>query len=193
MDLLTGRAFSLSVTGIITGTALTLLSGGLYTPLITYHTALKQDSHDPGVTLDGTEVRREVWAVPRCGWGRSLWVARSQMGQGPGFELAFWLLLLLSCPIVSDSFSTPWIEIFPGKNTGVGCHFLSPGDLPDPGIEPTSPAYVSCIARLHQQDLTAEPLESPTFWLHPFLLLSAFVLRLFTLFTFSMGLIPFCC
>ena len=28
----------------------------------------------------------------------------------------------------------------PGKNTGVGCHFLSPGELPDPGIEPASPA-----------------------------------------------------
>ena len=28
---------------------------------------------------------------------------------------------------------------FPGKNTGVGCH-LPPGDLPDPGIEPASPA-----------------------------------------------------
>ena len=29
---------------------------------------------------------------------------------------------------------------FPGKNTGVGCHFFSPGDLPDPGIKPASPA-----------------------------------------------------
>ena len=25
------------------------------------------------------------------------------------------------------------------KNTGVGCHFLLWGDLPDPGIEPESP------------------------------------------------------
>lgn len=48
VDLLIGRAFSLSVTGIITGTALTLLSGGLYTSLIAYHSTLKQDSHDPG-------------------------------------------------------------------------------------------------------------------------------------------------
>ena len=24
--------------------------------------------------------------------------------------------------------------IFPNKNTGVGCHFSTPGDLPDPGI-----------------------------------------------------------
>ena len=27
----------------------------------------------------------------------------------------------------------------PGKNTGMGLPFLSPGDLPDPGIEPWSP------------------------------------------------------
>ena len=38
----------------------------------------------------------------------------------------------------------PWD--FPGKNTRVGCHFLSPGDLPDPGIEPMS-LNVSCIGR----------------------------------------------
>ena len=28
---------------------------------------------------------------------------------------------------------------FSGKNTGVGCHALLQGDLPNPGIEPTSP------------------------------------------------------
>ena len=28
----------------------------------------------------------------------------------------------------------------PGKNTGVGCHSRFPGDLPDPGIKPGSPA-----------------------------------------------------
>ena len=33
----------------------------------------------------------------------------------------------------------PWDS--PGKNTGVGCHFPSPGDLPDPGIKPGSPAF----------------------------------------------------
>ena len=32
----------------------------------------------------------------------------------------------------------PWNS--PGKNTGVGCHSLSPGDLLDPGMEPRSPA-----------------------------------------------------
>ena len=33
----------------------------------------------------------------------------------------------------------PWD--FLGKNTGVGFPFPSPGDLPDPGIEPGSPAW----------------------------------------------------
>ena len=28
---------------------------------------------------------------------------------------------------------------FPGKNTGLGCHFLLQGNLLDPGIEPMSP------------------------------------------------------
>ena len=27
---------------------------------------------------------------------------------------------------------------FPGKNIGMGCHFLLQGDLPDPGIKPMS-------------------------------------------------------
>ena len=29
--------------------------------------------------------------------------------------------------------------IFQARSTGVGCHFLSVGDLPNPRIEPTSP------------------------------------------------------
>ena len=33
---------------------------------------------------------------------------------------------------------SPWD--FPGKSTGVGLPFPSPGDLPNPGIEPGSPA-----------------------------------------------------
>ena len=32
----------------------------------------------------------------------------------------------------------PWDS--PGKNTGVGCHFLLQGNLPNPVIEPGSPA-----------------------------------------------------
>ena len=52
----------------------------------------------------------------------------------------------LSRSVVSDSLQPhglcslpgssvhPWD--FPGKSTGVGCHFVLQGDLPDPGIKP---------------------------------------------------------
>ena len=34
---------------------------------------------------------------------------------------------------------------FPGKNTGVGCHFLLQGSFPDPGIKLMSPALVDVL------------------------------------------------
>ena len=43
----------------------------------------------------------------------------------------------LCCSVVSDSFATPWThgahQDFPGKNTGVGCHFLLKGIFPTQG------------------------------------------------------------
>ena len=54
----------------------------------------------------------------------------------------------VSHSVVSDSLRTqglqparllcPWDS--PGKNTGVDSHSFLQGDLPDPGIEPASPA-----------------------------------------------------
>ena len=61
---------------------------------------------------------------------------------------------VFSCSIVSDSVvdcgppGSSWN--FLGKNTGVGCHFPPPGDLPNPGIEFKSPA-------LQADSLPAEP------------------------------------
>ena len=64
----------------------------------------------------------------------------------------------------SLAWTTPWMEEsgrlfspwnFPGKNTGVGCHFPSPGDLPNPGIEPVSPA-------LQADALPSEPPGKPS-------------------------------
>ena len=52
-------------------------------------------------------------------------------------------------------FLCPWD--FPGKNTGVGCHFPPSGDLPDPGIKPVSP--VSLI--LPANSLPAAPSGKP--------------------------------
>ena len=66
------------------------------------------------------------------------------------FHRALHHLLLFSHSVMSDSFANPmdcgpsnqllcpWD--FPGKNTGVGCHFLLQGIFPDPGIKPASPA-----------------------------------------------------
>ena len=50
---------------------------------------------------------------------------------------------------MSDSFVTPWTVAcqaplpmgFPGQEYWSGLPFLSPGDLPDPGIKPGSPAF----------------------------------------------------
>ena len=49
----------------------------------------------------------------------------------------------------------PWN--FPGRNTGVSCHFLLQVNLPDPRIEPTSPASPALAGRL----FTTEPLGNP--------------------------------
>ena len=52
--------------------------------------------------------------------------------------------LLQSCPTLCDPMdcSPPGFSVHgdsPGKNTGVGCHALLQGNLPDPGIEPMYP------------------------------------------------------
>ena len=59
-------------------------------------------------------------------------------------------VVLFRCSVVSDSFVTPWTVAcqaplsmgFPRQEHCTGLPFPSPGDLPDPGIEPRSPAWV---------------------------------------------------
>ena len=46
---------------------------------------------------------------------------------------------------------------FPGKNIGVGCHFPTPVDLPDPGIEPEGP-----VAPVLQTDSLPPSLQGST-------------------------------
>ena len=63
------------------------------------------------------------------GWPRLLWC-----------RLVTQSCLTLCDPMgcsLMDRRLCPWD--FPGKNTGVGCHFPSPGGLPNSGMEPESP------------------------------------------------------
>ena len=75
-------------------------------------------------------------------------------------DFAIIVVQLLSCTDNMDysppGSSCPWN--YPGKNTGVGCHFLLQGNLPDPGIKPTSPASPALTGRF----FTTEPPEKPT-------------------------------
>ena len=59
---------------------------------------------------------------------------------------------MLSCERPHGLYS-PWN--FPGQNTGVGSHSPSPGDLPNPGIEPKSPV-------LGANSLPTEPPRKPS-------------------------------
>ena len=60
------------------------------------------------------------------------------------------MFLLFSWSVVFDSFATTWTVAcqapppvgFSRQEHGSGLPFPSPGDLPDPGIEPVSPALV---------------------------------------------------
>ena len=72
-------------------------------------------------------------------------------------EIKFWGVCV-SRSVVSDSLQSarllcPWNS--PSKNTGVGSSSPSPGDLPDPGIEPRSPA-------LQVDSLQSEPPGKPS-------------------------------
>ena len=68
---------------------------------------------------------------------------------------------VLSHSVVSDSVTpstvahqAPLSMDFPGKNTGVGCHFLLQGNLSHLGIEPRSPA-------LQEDSIPPEPPGKP--------------------------------
>ena len=60
---------------------------------------------------------------------------------------------LFSCQVMSNSFVTPWTLAhwaplsvgFPGHEYWSGLPFPAPGDLPNPGIKPVSPALAGQI------------------------------------------------
>ena len=74
------------------------------------------------------------------------------------------LRLLFSCSVMSDSYATPWTIVcqapifmgFPRQVYWSGRPFPSPGDLPDPGMEPMSPALAGRF-------FTTEPRGKPKY------------------------------
>ena len=50
--------------------------------------------------------------------------------------------------------------LYTGKNTGVGCHFCLQGDLPDPGIQPTS---LALAGEFFTSELPGKTLNSLSF------------------------------
>ena len=73
------------------------------------------------------------------------------------------LLVAQSCPTLCNLMDykparllCPWNS--PSNNTGVGCLFPSPGDLPDPGMEPGSPALAGFF--------TTESPGKPDIWFY---------------------------
>ena len=58
-------------------------------------------------------------------------------------------LVIKSCPTLYTLMDSRLLCLcdFPGKNTGLDCHFLLQGDLPNPGIEPTSSASPALAGR----------------------------------------------
>ena len=70
--------------------------------------------------------------------------------------------------------ATPWTVVyqalrlwdFPGKSASVGCHFLLQGDLPDPGIEPGSPALEADALISEPPGKQQRPNPGPLHWEH---------------------------
>ena len=79
-----------------------------------------------------------------------------------------------------------WPRDSPGKNTGVGCHFLLQGNIPDPGIESTSPVSPA-MAGGSLSHWAIQRIWSLSFQIFPF----AFCLTLMTLSTSCFGFLSF--
>ena len=104
----------------------------------------------PGMVLEALRVRSQnlpLLPTPRGG--------AYSVGINPVNQLCACTKSLQSCPglcspmdCYAPGSSSPWDS--PGKNTGNGLPFPSPGDLPDPGIKRRSPA-------LQADSLPSEP------------------------------------
>ena len=84
---------------------------------------------------------------PQAQWLSFIWLFAWDLKYYGGGGLVAQSCLTLAAPW-TVAHQAPLTVVFPRQEYWDGSSFLSPGDLPDPGIEPTSPASqaVSCIA-----------------------------------------------
>ena len=83
-------------------------------------------------------------------WGLQLWsVPQHKMYWWTERWIAYFRLRQRSARLIC-----PWDS--PGENTGVGCHALLQGGLPNPGITP-----ISCVSDIAGRFFTTEALEKP--------------------------------
>ena len=72
---------------------------------------------------------------------------------------------MLSCSVMSDSFTTPWTVAHqtplsmecPRKEYWNRLSFPPPGDLPNPGFEPMSPASPALAGRFFTNEAPGKP------------------------------------
>ena len=100
-----------------------------------------------------------IWVIPGSTWGRE---QGGQVYKGPVNDP----LLLFSRSVFSDPFVTPWAVAcqaplptdFPGKNTGVSCHFLLQVIFSTQGSNPCLLHRRADSLPLSHRTMTNEPL-----------------------------------
>ena len=106
------------------------------------------------------------------------WVNRKR---SKSLRVWFGILLLFSCQVTSDSFATPQtvphqaplsMEFTRWVLKWVACSF--PGDLPDPGTEPASPALQADSLQMNHQGSPSYLKNWNGFWIWRHYLISAF-------------------
>ena len=117
------------------------------------------------LAASGDASERRGWLVC-AGVGTGTWSIEMQqemtlLTRVRRMETAVNMQMILGCSVLSDSLQPhglqparllcPWD--YPGKNTGVGCHFLLQGNLSDPGIKLASPMAPALAGRF----CTTEP------------------------------------
>ena len=109
-----------------------------------------------GVTNSRTRLKQLSMHMPSCrNWGSERWVVEGTVKRGGGHVCTCdWFMLIYGRKEIKKdgaklclTLSIPWIGArqaplsmgFSRQEYWSGLPFLSPGDLPDPGIEPRSP------------------------------------------------------